>query len=171
MPPTSSADLLPLRLFAMAAGALLGRRLAAPLAAMRGAALRIGAGDLTTPVAPADGAEMSALTSTLDDMRQRLRSLTGELRQREAEAHAILSGVVEGVFAAQDAALAAARLHRPAPRRPRHAGDGGRGRRTHRRRGLVPGRRPFHPHAAGDGGGGMKVARAGHPAKMPDRQS
>jgi signal transduction histidine kinase/HAMP domain-containing protein len=86
-------------LLAVGAGAVAGRRLAHPLAAMRRAAARIGSGDLATPVPPAAGAEMAALTSTLDEMRQRLRSLTGELRHREAEAQALLSGIVEGVFA------------------------------------------------------------------------
>ena len=42
---------------------------------------------------------MSALATTLDEMRQRLRSLAGELRHREAEAQALLTGIVEGVFA------------------------------------------------------------------------
>ena len=86
-------------LFALAAGTLVGRALARPLAAMQGAAARIGGGDLATPVTPGGGAEMAALAATLDDMRRRLRSLTGELRHREAEAQALLSGIVEGVFA------------------------------------------------------------------------
>jgi signal transduction histidine kinase len=53
-------------------------------------------------VPPAPGAELSALAATLDEMRQRLRSLTSELRHREAEAQALLTGIVEGVFAVDD---------------------------------------------------------------------
>ena len=84
---------------AMAAGALAGRQAARPLAAMRRAAQRIGGGDLATPVGIAPGAELSSLSGSLDEMRQRLRSLTSELRHREAEAKALLEGIVEGVFA------------------------------------------------------------------------
>jgi signal transduction histidine kinase len=89
-------------LLAVALGVLVARRVSRPLAAMRTAATRIGSGDLGTPVPPAPGAEMSALAATLDEMRQRLRSLTSELRHREAEAQALLTGIVEGVFAVDD---------------------------------------------------------------------
>jgi signal transduction histidine kinase len=86
-------------LLAVLAGGLAGRRLAHPLADLQSAAARIGAGDLATPVPSAPGAELAALTSGMEDMRRRLRTLTDELRHREAEAQALLSGIVEGVFA------------------------------------------------------------------------
>ena len=35
----------------------------------------------------------------MDDMRRNLLDLTATLRQREAEAQAVLQGVVEGVYA------------------------------------------------------------------------
>jgi signal transduction histidine kinase len=84
---------------AVAAGVVAGRRLARPLEALRSAAGRIGAGDLATPVPAAAGAEAGALAATMDDMRRRLLALTAELRRSEAEAQALLSGIVEGVFA------------------------------------------------------------------------
>lgn len=86
-------------LIAVLAGVLAGRRLARPLAALRTAAARIGEGDLTTPIPSPSSAEMAALGSGMDDMRRRLRALTEELRHREADAQALLSGIVEGVFA------------------------------------------------------------------------
>lgn len=86
-------------LVAVVAGGLAGRRLARPLGELRRAAARIGEGDLLTPIRGAPGAEMEALASGMDEMRRRLRELTGELRHREAEAQALLSGIREGVFA------------------------------------------------------------------------
>ncbi|MGH9382240.1 MAG: sensor histidine kinase [Thermoanaerobaculia bacterium] len=86
-------------LLAIAVGVLAGRRLSRPLGALRRSAQRIASGDLVTPISPAAGAEMSALTGSMEEMRQRLRTLTAELERREAEAQALLAGIVEGVFA------------------------------------------------------------------------
>ena len=42
---------------------------------------------------------MGALARTMEDMRRNLIELTSTLRQREAEARAVLGGIVEGVYA------------------------------------------------------------------------
>ena len=47
--------------------------------------------------------EVQALARTMENMRRNLVELTTELRQREAEAQALLAGVVEGVFAVDTA--------------------------------------------------------------------
>jgi len=74
------------------------RRLAQPLEDLTAATARIGLGDLSTPVPRVPGAEIGALASTLEEMRGRLLHLTAELGRRQAEAEAILSGIVESVF-------------------------------------------------------------------------
>jgi signal transduction histidine kinase len=76
----------------------LGRRLGQPLAALTVAAERIGHGDLATPVPVAPGAEIGMLATTLDEMRRHLLQLTIDLRRQQAEAQAIVTGIVEGVF-------------------------------------------------------------------------
>ncbi len=110
LPTTSSADslrslvqtLLALALAVALLGALvsllIGRRLGRPLEALTGAAARIGAGDLSTPVARAPGAEIGTLAATLEEMRRRLLQLTADLRRQQTEAHAIVTGIIEGVF-------------------------------------------------------------------------
>lgn len=77
---------------------LVGRSLAAPLARLTEASVRIGAGDLATPIPRARGAEIGTLAAAMDDMRGRLLDLTGALKRREAEARAVLTGIAEGVF-------------------------------------------------------------------------
>ncbi len=89
---------------AVAAGAaiasvLLARRLTRPLADLTGAAARIGGGDLATPIPRAAGREAGTLASTMEEMRVRLLQLTAELRLRQGETEAVLTGIVEGVFA------------------------------------------------------------------------
>lgn len=84
---------------AVTVGILAARRLARPLGDLRKSAQRIASGDLTTPVAPASGAEAGSLAATMETMRQRLRSVTTELRNREAEASALVESIDEGVFA------------------------------------------------------------------------
>lgn len=86
-------------LVALGAGMLAARQLARPLAILRSAAERIGRGDLGTPVPRTAGVEAGALATTMEDMRLRLRAAGSELREREAEAKALLEGIVEGVFA------------------------------------------------------------------------
>lgn len=77
---------------------LLGRRLGSPLQALTVAAERIGYGDLSTPVPVASGAEIGTLATTLEEMRRHLLQLTADLRRQQAEAQAIVTGIVEGVF-------------------------------------------------------------------------
>lgn len=81
------------------AGVLYGRWLAQPVVALRDVALRIGRGDLTAAVPAVAPLEVGALASSMEEMRRNLIELTGTLRRREAEAQALLRGIVEGVFA------------------------------------------------------------------------
>lgn len=96
------ATLLALTLTLAALSALasfaVGRRLGRPLRALTAAAARIGAGDLASPVPPAPGAEIGTLAATLEEMRGQLLRLTSDLRRQQAEAEAIVTGIVEGVF-------------------------------------------------------------------------
>lgn len=78
---------------------VLARRIGAPLQALASSAERLGRGDFSASI-PAQGTlEVAALAQTMDDMRRNLIDLTMTLRQREAEAQALLHGVVEGVYA------------------------------------------------------------------------
>src|SRR6185436_10604362 len=88
-------------LLALAVGTFVGHRWTAPARRLAGAAERLGAGDLRTPLpATVEGdAEMARLGGTLEEMRRRLLATTSELERREAEARAVLAGVVEGVLA------------------------------------------------------------------------
>src|SRR6202023_699735 len=52
----------------------------------------------TTPIAKAPGRELGALAATLEDTRRQLLRLTAELRRRQAEGEAVLTGIAEGVF-------------------------------------------------------------------------
>jgi signal transduction histidine kinase len=82
------------------AGVLYGRWIAQPVSALRDAAVRIGKGDFTPAVPAAAGLkEIGALAQTMEDMRRNLVELTSTMRRREAEAQAVLSGIVEGVYA------------------------------------------------------------------------
>jgi signal transduction histidine kinase len=88
--------------FAGLAVFLRGHRLARSVAALHAAAARWGRGDLETPMPrlpEGAGAEVRTLAATLEEMRRRLFTLTGELRHRQAEAEAILAGIAVGVFA------------------------------------------------------------------------
>jgi signal transduction histidine kinase len=81
---------------------VLARRIGAPLQALASASERLGRGDFSASI-PAQGTqEVAALAQTMDDMRRNLIDLTTTLRQREAEAQALLLGVVEGVYAVDD---------------------------------------------------------------------
>jgi signal transduction histidine kinase/HAMP domain-containing protein len=84
---------------AVAAGVILGERVAGPVRALTGAATRLGAGDFSASIPPGGAAEVGALASTMEDMRRNLIELTSTLRRREAEARAVLGGIVEGVYA------------------------------------------------------------------------
>jgi signal transduction histidine kinase len=78
---------------------LLATRFAEPLRLLADAARRLGRGDFSTSVPARGTSEVAALARTMDDMRRNLIELTTTLRRREAEAQALLQGVVEGVFA------------------------------------------------------------------------
>ena len=80
-------------------GMLYGRWLARPLEALRNAADRIGRGDFSVAVPRSGISEIGSLATTMDEMRSNLVDLTAVLRRQEAEARAVLAGVVEGVYA------------------------------------------------------------------------
>ncbi|HLU48546.1 MAG TPA: ATP-binding protein [Planctomycetota bacterium] len=86
-------------LIAVALGLVGARALSRPFRVLSDAARRIASGDLSSPVPRTSGAEGRALSSVMDDMRAKVLSVTTELRHREAEARALLEGIVEGVFA------------------------------------------------------------------------
>jgi signal transduction histidine kinase len=88
-----------LSLLAVIAGVILGQLVAAPVQALTDAAVRLGQGDFSTSIPPGGPAEVGALARTMEDMRRNLVDLTGTLRRQEAEARAVLTGIVEGVFA------------------------------------------------------------------------
>ena len=89
-----------LALGAVAAALLLARRIVQPLEALTDSATRLGRGDFSTSIAVGSGGpEVVALAKTLEDMRRNLVELTATLRRREADAQAMLRGVVEGVYA------------------------------------------------------------------------
>jgi signal transduction histidine kinase len=83
---------------ATASGFLISRRLTRPVQDLTASAARIGRGDLSTPTPRAPGAELGTLAATMEEMRRRLLQLTSELRRRQAEGEAILTGISEGVF-------------------------------------------------------------------------
>ncbi|MEX2150118.1 MAG: ATP-binding protein [Steroidobacteraceae bacterium] len=90
---------LALGAFALFAALVLARRIGAPLQALAQSAQRLGQGDFSTSI-PIEGTqEAASLARTMDEMRRNLIDLTATLRQQEAEAQAVLRGVVEGVYA------------------------------------------------------------------------
>jgi signal transduction histidine kinase len=76
----------------------LARRIAGPIELLTNASARIGRGDLSSPVPHVSGLETGALSETMEEMRERILQLMSELRRKRAEAEAVLSGIVEGVF-------------------------------------------------------------------------
>jgi signal transduction histidine kinase/HAMP domain-containing protein len=84
---------------AVLAGVFLGEFVAGPVRALTAAATRLAAGDFSASIPPGGAAEVSTLARTMEDMRRNLIELTSTLRRREAEAQAVLSGIVEGVYA------------------------------------------------------------------------
>jgi signal transduction histidine kinase len=88
-----------LAILAVLGGVFLGQLVAAPVQALTAAAVRLGQGDFSTSIPPGGAAEVGTLARTMEDMRGNLVELTGTLRRREAEARAVLSGIVEGVYA------------------------------------------------------------------------
>ncbi|MSR08664.1 MAG: HAMP domain-containing protein [Gammaproteobacteria bacterium] len=88
-----------LGILAGVAGIVLGRWVANPVRDLTAAATRLGQGDFSTSIPVAGAAEVGTLASTMEDMRRSLVDLTNTLRSREAEAQAVLDGIVEGVYA------------------------------------------------------------------------
>ena len=88
-----------LGVLAVLAALLLARRIVGPLQALADSATRLGRGDFSASIPVSGGPETAALARTMEDMRRNLVELTATLRRREAEAQAMLRGVVEGVFA------------------------------------------------------------------------
>ncbi len=84
---------------AVFAGWLLSRMIAGPVKRLTEAAVRLGQGDFSTSIPVGGAAEVGALARTMEDMRRNLVDLTGALRRSEGEAQAVLSGIVEGVYA------------------------------------------------------------------------
>jgi signal transduction histidine kinase/HAMP domain-containing protein len=90
---------LVLALLAVAAGVILGELVAGPVRALTAAATRLGSGDFSASIPAGGAAEVGTLARTMEDMRRNLIELTSTLRRREAEAQAVLGGIVEGVYA------------------------------------------------------------------------
>jgi nitrogen fixation/metabolism regulation signal transduction histidine kinase len=90
---------LVLAVIAVVAGLILGELVAGPVRALTDAATRLGKGDFSASIPPGGPAEVGALAHTMEDMRRNLIELTSALRRREAEAQAVLGGIVEGVYA------------------------------------------------------------------------
>src|SRR5690606_2647235 len=86
-------------LLATTAGILIGRQWISGVFRLTDAARRIGSGDLAASIPEERGKELGVLASTMEEMRRNLIGLTSELRRREAEAQAVLGGIVEGVDA------------------------------------------------------------------------
>ena len=84
---------------AVLAGVILGQQLTGPLATLSDAVEKLGHGDFSTSIPVGGTQEVGKLAHTVETMRDNLVQLTGELRRREAEAQAVLGGIVEGVYA------------------------------------------------------------------------
>ncbi|HWK74813.1 MAG TPA: ATP-binding protein [Povalibacter sp.] len=84
---------------AVLAGVILGQQVTGPVSSLTEAAERLGRGDFSTSIPVGGTREVGKLARTMEDMRNNLVELTDTLRRREAEAQAVLSGVVEGVYA------------------------------------------------------------------------
>ncbi len=84
---------------AVLAGVILGQQVTGPLGTLSDAVEKLGHGDFSTSIPAGGTQEVGKLARTIETMRDNLVQLTGELRRREAEAQAVLSGIVEGVYA------------------------------------------------------------------------
>lgn len=84
---------------ATSSGILIGRYWIKGVSRLTESARRIGSGDLAAPVPGERTAELGLLASTMEEMRRNLVELTDEIRRREAQAQAVLGGIVEGVYA------------------------------------------------------------------------
>jgi signal transduction histidine kinase len=84
---------------AVLAGVILGQQVTGPLGTLSDAVEKLGHGDFSTSIPLGGTQEVGKLAHTIETMRDNLVQLTGELRRREAEAQAVLGGIVEGVYA------------------------------------------------------------------------
>lgn len=84
---------------AVLAGIILGRQVTGPVSTLTDAVEKLGHGDFSTAIPMGGTKEVGKLSRTIEDMRNNLIELTGTLRRREAEAQAVLTGIVEGVYA------------------------------------------------------------------------
>jgi signal transduction histidine kinase len=84
---------------AVLAGVVLGQQVTGPVSTLTDAVEKLGQGDFSTSIPVGGTKEVGKLGRTMEDMRNNLIELTGALRRREAEAQAVLSGIVEGVYA------------------------------------------------------------------------
>lgn len=84
---------------ALLASVVLGRQVTGPLGTLTNAVMHLGQGDFSTAIPVGGTREVGRLGRTIEDMRNNLVKLTSALRRREAEAQAVLGGVVEGVYA------------------------------------------------------------------------
>jgi signal transduction histidine kinase len=91
-----------LAVLALLATVLLARRIGQPLKSLSQSAIQLGRGDFSTSIPVSGTPEVAALARTMEDMRRNLIDVTATLRRREAEAQALLQGVVEGVFAVDE---------------------------------------------------------------------
>jgi signal transduction histidine kinase len=86
-------------LLATTSGILIGRHWISGVHRLTSAAQRIGSGDLGVAIPGERGKELGVLAKTMEEMRHNLVGLTSELKRREAEAQAVVGGIVEGVYA------------------------------------------------------------------------
>lgn len=84
---------------AVLAGIILGRQVTGPVTTLTDAVEKLGQGDFSTSIPVGGTKEVGKLGRTIEDMRNNLIELTDTLRRREAEAQAVLGGIVEGVYA------------------------------------------------------------------------
>jgi signal transduction histidine kinase len=83
-------------------GILLGRHWIAGVHRLTHAARRLASGDLASSIPVQGCRELVVLGDTMEEMRRSLVELTTELRRREAQAQAVLGGIVEGVYAVDE---------------------------------------------------------------------
>jgi signal transduction histidine kinase len=87
---------------AMAISIFIGRYWINAVQGLTDAAERLAAGDLAASIPIGGGKELSLLGNTMELMRSNLVELTADLRRSEAEAKAVLGGIVEGVYAVDE---------------------------------------------------------------------
>jgi signal transduction histidine kinase len=84
---------------AMVASIFIGRYWISAVEGLTDAAERLAGGDLAASIPVGGGKELTVLGNTMELMRTNLIELTADLRRSEAEAKAVLGGIVEGVYA------------------------------------------------------------------------